>query len=414
MFQHLRTFVFHHINCWPFWLVATLLFWKVDRDAINVIWMERWAILLAVLAAVFAVRVGKRVSWFAAPVTFTTLISGIFACFWFQRYNQEVFELQSTLRQSAGMATIVFLLGAAALMDICYDKLTTLRRSLVFAGLVMSLAILYAWVGAGFGRFAHVPILTNPSMAGSLAAVSLFLVNDYKVFRDDTYFRNIHWVIVTTACLVAWIFNGASAPIIAIIAGLGGWGGLWLWNQACDYESKGPYWHKYPFFAIFWAALGLTPFIALALTTRILHRIEELASNSGRFQIWGWALDWFANSSWSIILFGSGVGTTRVLLPIIEKSNPLFQDHIGWWWFTHNDWLQIMLEQGLVGIFSAMILAFGVLWNSRRNPQLFRAVCAYGVVMFSNFPLHWALHALMGFTLVALVFERRNHEIHQN
>ena len=50
--------------------------------------MQRWAVVLISLAGVLAYKIGKNISWGFAPLTFTTLFSGIVPCLLVQtRYD---------------------------------------------------------------------------------------------------------------------------------------------------------------------------------------------------------------------------------------------------------------------------------------------------------------------------------------
>ena len=79
--------------------------------------------------------------------------------------------------------------------------------------------------------------------------------------------------------------------------------------------------------------------------------------------------------------------------------------HLFFW--LHNDWLQILFEQGPVGLVSVLVLSLYALKKSFRRPYLFGAGCAYCAVMLGNYPLRMALPSFIGVFLLAAVLRKR-------
>lgn len=98
-------------------------------------------------------------------------------------------------------------------------------------------------------------------------------------------------------------------------------------------------------------------------------------------------------------LIGAGLGSFKVLGPTIQQINN-WNIGIGeWWLWAHCDWLQILLELGIVGAILSACVYISLLLRSLKRPLLFSSVIAYGVILAGNYPQHVAIFALFAWWL---------------
>jgi hypothetical protein len=131
--------------------------------------------------------------------------------------------------------------------------------------------------------------------------------------------------------------------------------------------------------------------------------------DSGRFDLWGLVYrNWDATANqW----FGWGPGTVFVKVPALQqKVNPHVTELFLW---LHNDWLQILVESGYFGLISALIVYSRVLWKSWDRPEVFAALCGFGVMGVFNYPLRLPVHALCVVMLVFLAEKKERAPVKQ-
>lgn len=143
-----------------------------------------------------------------------------------------------------------------------------------------------------------------------------------------------------------------------------------------------------------------------------------LPDSSGRFSIWKMCLEfWPKNIS---ILFGSGQGSATYLIPLVQQLDNATQkgyrpgeapspihDYFLW---AHNEWLQIFLEQGVIGL---------VLWGAvyclavkrsieSGNKWLAISLGVLGAISFGNYPFRFFTTALVASFLVFCGLDAEN------
>jgi O-antigen ligase len=109
--------------------------------------------------------------------------------------------------------------------------------------------------------------------------------------------------------------------------------------------------------------------------------IGDLLGGNGRYPVWRMALEWWGAMPWPWIPLGLGTGAFAWWFPAE-------QIRVGWTFagiftWAHNDWLQILIEQGAIGlalVLALYLLALARAWRDRLDrPWLFAALAAAGV-----------------------------------
>lgn len=144
--------------------------------------------------------------------------------------------------------------------------------------------------------------------------------------------------------------------------------------------------------------------ILISVTGFFVISIHYLSSDAfhdnGRFEMWKMAF-----KGWDRFnpLFGSGQGTAFMWIPSFQEDSGLNQNN--WFIWMHNDWLQILFEQGILG-FGLAVIAYGfVISRSFQRPYLVTSVLLYGAMALFNFPMHLAVHSVLGLFLVARSYD---------
>lgn len=172
-----------------------------------------------------------------------------------------------------------------------------------------------------------------------------------------------------------------------------------------------------PVMAFVFADVGSTCFVVLALSFTAYFVLERKyllslvftsvilgtgfwATGNGmwrsqdRLDKWSMFLSWW--SQHVSVFFGAGSGTFSVLGPEIQSAvspevgmvnGQLAQTNL--FTFFHSDWLQILFEQGLLGLGLAVILAFICFKKSLGRPWLFSTLCGTSFAMVTYFPLRF-------------------------
>lgn len=119
---------------------------------------------------------------------------------------------------------------------------------------------------------------------------------------------------------------------------------------------------------------------------------DELLDSNGRSYSWRLFMAWWlTNANWWV---GTGSGTFEWLGYGIKSANEgkAAVEAIFIWF--HNDYLQVLFEQGIIGLTLIGGLWAQTLWKARARPWLFSSLSACSVIMLTHFPLRFFITQL--------------------
>ncbi len=323
-------------------------------------WQGRWAVLAFALSVLISFFVAKRTHWSVGPFLAVNLCGAVASFGW-----------SFVARETAYSA---FLLLALVLFFTLMNE--TRER------LMLSLAYHTCWWSSGVTLYqlfsGHIPyermgFVGNASMNGCLIAITLPLAIRYMARSFDP--TRCTWItVVLTAAIVSILATETTAPLVVAAVVI---------VAFC--------------FAIKEYTLLIASLLPLSIGW-VLQGRAQLFSDSGRFEYWAQILRWWAQShTWA---FGVGTGTGQVIFP----SQAITEHAQKWVMFAHNDYLQALFENGLVGLGAALLMLFYLFVKTFERPWLFASIAGYAICAFFNFPSHVAVHAFFGVMLVWLTY----------
>lgn len=332
---------------------------------------RHWSVTLALAALTLSAWVGAKLHWSAGLALASTLLNTVWT--WAVPVNHlaafDPISLAVLAGKSAGAALSLLLLGVPMLLA-RRNHLRAVGHGLTLVCVLNAVAIiaqyLTGWVAVPGGQGG---LFANPSMSGVYLAVTYPLLVGTLARTPLAY---------AIAALPVWalFLTHASMPIgaAAISAVVG-----------CLSLRRGS------------AILPVA--CALPAAAWVLQGAEML-STTGRADAWRVAAQYWDQHANSV--YGLGAGVTAVMMPYI-------QEQANWtptiFWNLHNDWLQILFEQGALGLVSVALLFSFTLARAWNRPALAASVAGYGAAALGNFPLHMPVHALLGLFLVVVTFK---------
>lgn len=250
----------------------------------------------------------------------------------------------------------------------------------------------------------------------TLISITLFYSLQKRVFLSKLRYYFIASAVLNSVLIIIQSYLGKfktgtlgnpsmTASYLALIAPLcGRWGALFIIPIFYCQSSVG-------FLAFFVATISYLflhhrNYIKyLVLLTIPAYFIKDFSSDSGRYSIWRLGLKyWWSDANHWI---GLGPGTTRVFLPHTQVKYG-YMPHLKeiWIWF-HNDFLQVLFEQGVIGLCATLVIVvFAIKKSYQKKRDLFPTVMAFLVVAYFNYPSQLPLQALFLAWVLALLFRR--------
>lgn len=119
----------------------------------------------------------------------------------------------------------------------------------------------------------------------------------------------------------------------------------------------------------------------------------------GRIPEWERFYNWWSESAeW---LIGTGTGSFLWLGPTIELNEGQKEYMI----FMHNDYLQIIFEQGLIGFGLCMCLGADLVKRALKTPWLFSTVITIAAVSLTYYPLRWSVSSFYMMLIARICLE---------
>lgn len=135
---------------------------------------------------------------------------------------------------------------------------------------------------------------------------------------------------------------------------------------------------------VFWvqrAWMHLIAMFIIIVSSGAITQGEKFLSSSGRFWHWKMFMQWWWDNA--NIWIGAGSGSFNWLGPAIQgPSKEAFL-------YMHNEYLQVLFEQGIIGFILLMALWLTSMWKVRKSAWLFGTFCAASVSMLTQFPLRY-------------------------
>jgi len=126
--------------------------------------------------------------------------------------------------------------------------------------------------------------------------------------------------------------------------------------------------------------------------------------NIDRYVMWKWAWEFFIQQSWPVRMIGFGNGTLWHWCQFIQLQHQ-YEVDVGRWVWLHNDWLQTLLEQGIIGFglyLAATIDAVRRAWSS---PMMVAMVASFATACVGLYPTNLALFSFYGLIIALLAFK---------
>lgn len=333
--------------------LALELFWRFGENTWQALWVERWAIIIISVSVYFIFKL--RVDKISKLALSYILINAVYSSFFqsahpmFKEDAHMVLQHQS-LRSLCALFAFIFFIHLK-------PRLLWIKTLLVVSALIVILSILFSTDST-----TYTPVMSNPSMAATFCVLAL-LTYDIRMWPlcvIPIYFT--HSACAAASLSVAMAFSRSYTRIIGIIASISG----------------------------------------------ILYLFIHPKEWNGRIEAYALSLDYFKTLKFSDQAFGLGFGTTPVWLPALQlRASGWTQANVFTW--MHSDWIQILMELGILGLVLCVLVAISALWKSRFNVTTRCAIAAFITAMAINMPIHWPMTAIVGWILLKHLDETTNH-----
>lgn len=353
----------------PFFPVVLFLFIGFYREDSDFYW-SKWMVLMILGALFVSISLWRQLHWSASSLLFYSLLSSLKVCMAHlvpqTNYDASVisrFEA-STALTSLGMLFGIFFL----------NEMGNLELAIAVTCLVDAVYVI-------------VQFITGPRIAGTIGAFfdydamnACFLAITIP-FVFEVFKKNRAWLILPVVAVLLTLVvdhSSTSLGVFCVVMGT-------LFYRCLEAE---PWWLRCL------AIITSTSVLVLAMH----HFMPHILHDSGRFEVYKTMMTWWFNNCnhW----FGTGNGTFIHFGPHIQQITGIQPTQ--WFLWLHSDWLQIVFEMGYLGMFLSINLFCFLIKYSWNRPYLLSSIMGYASCMVFQFPVHHALLALVGMSIILL------------
>ena len=235
-------------------------------------------------------------------------------------------------------------------------------------------------------------IMQNYALDGSFIAIMFSRINFAPVrFMENGYSKKLFFIDALTLIIptIAILKNQASVVLGCFILMLS----LYVFLSI-----KGKY--KYAIPALI---------VSISWQWGILHLGPELFHSTGRFEWWQIITKWFLHNADNYkMLFGFGPGSFYLFGPHIQSTLVAMREY-GYFVNTHNEFLQIFFEFGLVGLLMAILAIWGIWTRLRSERWQSAAFLSFLLLCLLYNPLRYFNLSILGMYLVVGALRTKNN-----
>lgn len=262
------------------------------------------------------------------------------------------------------MHWLLILIGLSAILTLQQEDIDTVLKWIAISGSVMVAYGCLQWLGFDqFFKDMNPAVKVQRNIVGTIGNVSHFsayLAMLLPIFLTRKE-RNLRWMAIPAIFLI--LIGKSAAAQAAALAGL-----AWLWRR--DFRKMA---------GVFGIALiGLF----------IMHSSPESFNPHGRWSAWQTFFQMFQQKP----ITGNGLGFIYEISKVIKPESPIYT-----WRHAHCEPLQILVEQGILGLFFCIwtLASFGRrIWQAKHTPIL-SACCASFLAFLTNSLLNFPGHLAM-------------------
>lgn len=355
-------------------------------------WLSKWAVILLAMSVIFSVWVARRTSFLHLPLLLYSFGELIVLAAWPQSPYQQTLDTVTLIAlQKNAFYGVLELASCVGIM-----ALVARGRDSFMKGAVASFGLI--WL-IGVGGTLLLPLVGdrsppnnglwfgNPSMGGGLLAClfpfsldvsGLMRINSPRIIKR--FLLPFFWGLT----FLAVYRTKASVP----------WGVLGVVTAALIAHTL-----RHRWVALLKAAVAITA-LALGMIFIGQHFLGyEFWNQNGRFEIWTMAWQYYRAHGNAI--YGFGYSTSQIFLPLEQISTEHMHGQTFLW--LHNDWLQLAIEGGFVGMFCIFLSLGRLLKAAWATSAGLASLAGFVTLAAMNYPLRMPIHCYCLAVLCGLI-----------
>ena len=351
-------------------------------------WWSAWALSCLFGLIMLSIELFKRIHWSVVVLLFWSILSWIFIVPWYDNFYTNINpSLRSIIayHSSHGTMCLMFLIF---IFLFNYKRLNVFRNAFLTLCVANSIYVICQWINGNQFLFRG-GFCGNASINGCLIAFTYPLVLDFCFHQRTKLQEHINILsksIMIIAPIVAIFCTKTSVPAGTLLVATSSF----LFFRIRNIKLK---------------IIIPVIIISLILLTGYLIDPSNFFDDAARFKLYDIAIDSFF--TYRNIWFGSGTATFP-FFGIVNQQNANVM--VGSWaiWL-HNDWIQIMYENGIIGLGLALSTFIFFIWYAIKKSKYTILSCglAYAASMVFDYPMHYPLQAMFGIFLICEIFLKK-------
>lgn len=346
----------------------------------------KWTALALIFICYFSWWVYKKSHWSLGLFLLNTLLSGAYICLW--EYNQfiPIASFNNIIQMRFEVMQYLFLI--IGIFWICFNIDISLKikilRGLIYLTVLNSAFVLSELIYMP-GAFYCGGIWGNSSMNACSIAVMYPFILEHRFNKNYYINMLIKLLPVVAVMLTKSSMAYATLFVVCVIYSL-------TINKISIKTAK----------KIIISAL-------ISITLIYTFSEKNLFSSSGRFEIWRFQIKKTLPETCNIVT-GCGTGTFNVIGKSAQLFSGLLKQKVyknykqPLWPTMHNEFLQIVFENGIIGGILVITLIMMACIKAWKYPALLTSFLGYITFSLGNWPLHMAYTAFLGVFLLSVIF----------
>lgn len=351
------------------------------------LWRLETFLVIIPITFIILFKIGKKYHPIIALFWAYVVLSGIFIGF-FPTKEGIYGDLQIRIDQVAPQSALLAILVPLFVMILKRDSI----RFLIFLFELLALlnSILVIFLGRGI-FFAYSFDLTFIAMVypSILFRPEIYIVDKKTGIINTDLASFIYEILLVTLPAIAMIVRPSSTPTIMIAMSLTA------------------------YFILTRRSLSFLLVLPVIVSVGVLLSGVDFLSSNGRFEMWEYFFNWW--NVWANQWIGTGTGSFQWIGPFMQINEQFKTDST--FHFMHNEYLQILFEQGVIGFSLFLFSIYIAIKRSVQTPWVLASIVAICVCFLTQFPLRWIIPQIWIMIIFRLALEncwRRGNHVKSN
>lgn len=355
----------------------------------------KWSLVMALATIIASYKIYKKYHLSLGLLFCYFCLSGIYTFQWPLGYYFGYDNVIRVIIQHSSLLAVISIISVTFIIDnIKFKDIEKLKYFFILLTVINSSYVIFQFIN-GNTEFERGGLFRNVSTNGCIIGACYPLLLHYLIYDNPLKgYRKLLSYLICLGPILAVLASKSSVAIGVVAVALSSFFFMNIINK----RNK--------------IILGMLMFFSIIFSGYLVNP-KHMFYDSKRFGLYKIQYDAWQKQGQHFLGYGTGSYKFFGVRTQMEKEYMLkktksgtYKGYLNQW--LHNDWLQLFLENGILGALLILNALFFLLIRAWKHKTIFSCLITYMSAMVFHYPIHYPIHALFGVWLIAYIMIKYN------